>query len=61
MGGTQAKFNRTPRSTFIDEQKYSNKFKPGPGFYRSPSEFGQYDGNVYGATALGRFATNKGK
>ena len=28
---------------------------PGPGFYKTPSEFGQYDGNVYGASALSRF------
>lgn len=55
-GGTQAKFSRTSRATFIDETKNSIKNMPGPGFYKAPSEFGQYDGNVYGASALGRFA-----
>ena len=55
MGGTQAKFGRTSRATFIDEKKSNIKNLPGPGYYRAPSEFGQYDGNVYGASALSRF------
>lgn len=59
MGGTQAKFNRTPRMSFVDEFKSNDKSQPGPGNYRSPSEFGQYDGNVYGVTALGRFTKNR--
>ena len=36
---------------------YRLNVDPGPGSYRLPSEFGQYDGNVYGKTQY--FARNK--
>lgn len=58
LGGTIAKFGRSSRATFVDEVVKNDKSKPGPGFYKSPSEFGQYDGDVYSmnATALSRFS-----
>lgn len=31
---------------------------PGPGSYRSPSDFGQYDGNVYGKTGAISYLTS---
>lgn len=37
FGGTQAKFGRTARATFLDDAVKNQKAKPGPGFYRSPS------------------------
>jgi len=30
---------------------------PGPGSYRSPSDFGHYDGNVYGNTGAISYLT----
>ena len=32
------------------ERRASSNYNPGPGSYRSPSDFGQYDGNVYRRT-----------
>lgn len=29
------------------EQKAVKNYNPGPGSYRSPSDFGQYDGDIY--------------
>ena len=29
------------------EQKAKKNYIPGPGSYRSPSQFGHYDGNIY--------------
>lgn len=29
------------------EHEANKNYIPGPGSYRSPSDFGQYDGNVY--------------
>ena len=46
-GGTNAKFDVERRKTRFDEAATSGKERPGPGDYKSPSEFGQYDGNVY--------------
>ena len=47
-GGTIAKFMKTPRATFFDNAtRRASQEKPGPGSYQQPSEFGQYDGNVY--------------
>lgn len=37
LGGTQAKFNKTSRATFLDEAAKAEKSKPGPGFYKAPS------------------------
>lgn len=37
LGGTQAKFGRNSRATFLDEAVKNEKAKPGPGFYRLPS------------------------
>lgn len=46
-GGTNAKFNGAQRSTKFDECIKVAKSKPGPGAYKTSSEFGQYDGDVY--------------
>lgn len=32
------------------EKRAVKNINPGPGAYRSPSEFGHYDGNVYNKT-----------
>ena len=37
FGGTQAKFGKSMRTTFLDEAAKAQKLKPGPGFYKSPS------------------------
>ena len=58
-GGTQAKFQNSRRFTYFDAAVKSETGKPGPGNYKTPSEFGQYDGNVYGNMEAGRFASRK--
>lgn len=47
-GGTNAKFDSAPRKTKFDEVMKISSTKPGPGDYRAASEFGIYDGEVYG-------------
>jgi hypothetical protein len=46
-GGTNAKFDSAPRYTKFDEAVRVGFTKPGPGYYKAPSEFGHYDGDVY--------------
>ena len=46
-GGTNAKFDKTKRVTKFDEERRAASIRPGPGYYKAPSEFGQYDGDVY--------------
>ena len=46
-GGTNAKFDGSKRVTKFDECAKVGMSKPGPGYYRAGSEFGQYDGEVY--------------
>lgn len=46
-GGTRAKFDSAPRKTKFDEIMQTSVTKPGPGQYKAPSEFGQYDGDIY--------------
>ena len=47
IGGTQAIFNRDKRISKFETIQTQAAEKPGPGAYRMPSEFGQYDGDVY--------------
>ena len=54
-GGTQAKFARTQRKSYFDESAGTELYKPGPGNYKAPSEFGQYDGEVYNRPEISRF------
>ena len=42
-----AKFDKTRRITKFDDAAKLASRNPGPGNYKSPSEFGQYDGDVY--------------
>jgi hypothetical protein len=44
-GGTGGKFAKDHRVAEFERVAKINNEKPGPGRYRSPSEFGQYDGN----------------
>jgi hypothetical protein len=46
-GGTQAKFDRNRRESVFDEVYRKELERPGPGYYPLPSEFGQYDGDIY--------------
>ena len=46
-GGTQARFSKSGRNCYFDQSARTENYKPGPGNYRTPSEFGQYDGDVY--------------
>ena len=47
-GGTgQRAFTHRERTTLFDEHPKHQEIIPGPGSYRLPSEFGQYDGDVY--------------
>lgn len=41
------KFSHARRKTFYDEDVKEKVSVPGPGNYQSPSEFGQYDGDIY--------------
>ena len=45
------------------EFKATKNYNPGPGSYRSPSDFGIYDGNVYSRTGAMAYlnATNRSK
>lgn len=51
-GGTYAKFDSSPRRTRFDEVARAALTRPGPGQYKAPSEFGVYDGEVYGSRGL---------
>ena len=46
-GGSIGKFSKDKRVTKFDESRKDGLTRPGPGAYRSISEFGNYDGNVY--------------
>lgn len=52
-GGTNAKFDSAPRRTKFDEATRVGMTKPGPGYYKTGSEFGQYDGDVYNYHSMG--------
>ncbi|KAL4511959.1 hypothetical protein ABPG72_012804 [Tetrahymena utriculariae] len=41
--GTRNFSNASPRQSFVDQASKSTIYKPGPGTYRLPSEFGNYD------------------
>ena len=47
-------FDQSQRVTEFDEAKKKSVAVPGPGSYRIGSEFGQYDGDVYGREATRR-------
>lgn len=49
QGNGQRLFDKNQRETLFDYRARKNK-NPGPGSYRSPSDFGHYDGEVYGKT-----------
>lgn len=42
------------------ESEAKKNYIPGPGSYRSPSDFGQYDGNVYNLN-ITMYKTNSSK
>jgi len=44
LGGTKAKFDNAKRISKFDEARINGLNRPGPGYYKQPSEFGQYDG-----------------
>jgi hypothetical protein len=46
-GGTKAKFDGEHRDTLFDQVFRRELSNPGPGYYQAPSEFGQYDGDIY--------------
>ena len=46
-----AKFDKTKRLTMFDEKMKLGSIQPGQGAYKASSEFGQYDGDVYGANS----------
>jgi hypothetical protein len=46
-GGTGAKFERDRKESMFDRVFKKELANPGPGYYQLPSEFGQYDGNIY--------------
>jgi len=46
-GGTKAKFDKTQRESMFDQVYRKELENPGPGYYQMPSEFGQYDGDIY--------------
>lgn len=43
------------------EHKAKKNYNPGPGSYRSPSDFGQYDGDVYTTNDLQMYKTASSK
>ena len=46
-GGTKAKFDQTKRQSLFEQVFKRQLYNPGPGYYKAPSEFGQYDGDIY--------------
>lgn len=42
------KFDHSRRVTEFEQAEKKSNIVPGPGSYRLSSEFGQYDGDVYG-------------
>lgn len=46
-GGTRAKFDKDKRESMFDKVFRKELANPGPGYYQVPSEFGQYDGDIY--------------
>ena len=62
-GGTKAIFDHSKRITKFDQVKKQSMNHPGPGSYRMPSEFGQYDGEVYanmGSITSSRYSKRMG-
>jgi len=49
-------FTISKRVSKFDEISASRRNIPGPGSYRQPSDFGQYDGNVYNTISASRIA-----
>lgn len=56
-GGTRAKFDNSKRVTQFATIEAASRKVPGPGSYRQSSEFGQYDGNVYGRSPSKRLVS----
>lgn len=46
MGHGKRYFDKETRVAEF-EKKAKKNYNPGPGSYRSPSDFGQYDGDIY--------------
>ena len=59
-GGTKAIFDHSKRITKFDQVKKQSMNHPGPGSYRMPSEFGQYDGEVYANITSSRYSKRLG-
>lgn len=49
QGNGQRLFDKMQRENAFDYRARKNR-NPGPGSYRAPSDFGHYDGPVYGKT-----------
>lgn len=49
-------FTLSKRVSKFDEISASRRNIPGPGSYRQPSDFGQYDGDVYGTMSAAKLA-----
>ena len=57
-GGTKAKFDKDRRDSMFDKVFRKELEAPGPGYYQMPSEFGQYDGDIYGEFRQSRRSKN---
>ena len=57
-GGTKAKFDRDRRESTFDKIFRKELEAPGPGYYQAPSEFGQYDGDIYAELRNSRRSKN---
>jgi len=56
QGNGQRILDKERRENMFDYRARKNR-NPGPGSYRSPSDFGHYDGNVYGNTGAISYLT----
>lgn len=56
QGNGQRIVDKERRENMFDYRARRNS-NPGPGSYRSPSDFGHYDGNVYGKTGAISYLT----
>lgn len=52
------RFTHARRKTFYEDEVKEKVPLPGPGNYQSPSEFGQYDGDIYKTFELSGNKTN---
>ena len=57
IGSGKRYFDKERRVVEFDK-KASKNFIPGPGSYRSPSDFGQYDGDIYNTISFNRSLSN---